>query len=73
MGDHLINVFRPLPEIDPNQSFFICKKQGLLKTEDLKERPQLPNHKVDFGSVISWKSRVLDLHIYALRKKKNQK
>ena len=37
----------------------ILHDQGLLKTEDLADRPTFPNDIVDFGAAISWKLKIL--------------
>lgn len=35
-------------------------EEGLLKPEDLADRPQFPVDKVDYGNVIPWKLKILD-------------
>ena len=50
---------------------FLLQDQGLLKIEDLKDRPKLPDQKVDFGAVIFWKNRILDLAYLHFTQDKN--
>jgi 4-alpha-glucanotransferase len=34
-------------------------QDGLLKKEDLTDRPDFPRHQVDYGAVIPWKQKLL--------------
>ena len=36
-------------------------ESGLLKPSDLRQRPEFPETRVDFGPVIQWKNHLLDL------------
>jgi len=39
---------------------FLLTEDGLLKTDDLSDRPEFPDRMVDFGQVIAWKNTILD-------------
>lgn len=47
-------------------------KDGLLSLADLKDRPEFPSEKVDFGPVIEWKLTLLDRAYKKFKKTKRQ-